>query len=233
MTRTAQVDRGSAPSSVQWNTTVQNQDPSSSGTRLKRLITSAALVISVEEVDGERLGHSDRRDQPGSQLVVGIAERSLPVAGVARGDVEVALLIAELPQWSVAPLGAVMQAMDPAVLGLLERVPGHDVVALEDGQPGSDVSQRDRQIDDITVDLDRRVAGANVEGPPVPEDHVLVGVLGARGGQDRAQTEEQCTLGDPGRAVGRAGRTEGRHAEEQGPYRGPELGDRRDVHTEE
>jgi hypothetical protein len=56
-----------------------------------------ALVVPVEEVDRERLGVvGDRLEHFAVEGILGIAWGRLPAAGVAAGDVEVALLVAEV-----------------------------------------------------------------------------------------------------------------------------------------
>lgn len=127
---------------------------------------------------------------------------------------------------SIAP--AVQATIDPAAR-LAEGVVGDHVISLQHRQPGADVSQRDRQVDDVVDLLDDPVSRADVKAAPVAVDDLQVWVLRPRRGQQRSQAEEKRALSDSRGAVRRAGSRRRLPLRGQRPHSGPNPGIRGDV----
>src|SRR5580693_5971015 len=75
----------------------------------------AALVIPVEQVDGQRLPARDRLRGGVVRGIVRITERALPEAGVADRYVEVPGLAGEYPRVSMLVAAVVPRVEQPAV----------------------------------------------------------------------------------------------------------------------
>jgi hypothetical protein len=61
----------------------------------------AALVVAVEQIDRQQLAGEERLAQAGAEGIVGLANRPLPEAGVAGGDVQITRLLAMLGRLGV------------------------------------------------------------------------------------------------------------------------------------
>ena len=113
-----------------------------------------------------------------------------------------------------------MVASDPA--GLTHA----HAPALADADAGADIAQAEGEVDAAVV-LGDPVAAACVDPVLLDEHDLLNRVVEPGLGEDRTPLLLQRELGDPGRAVRRADRREGRYCENQRPKAGGQRRDRR------
>jgi hypothetical protein len=135
-----------------------------------------------------------------------------PEPDVAARDVEIAALAAEIAEVRLLRGPLSLQELRPP--------------AVEHGQPGAAVTQRDRQVQPPVGELDDAAVTGHVQPVVVPESHPLDRVVLPGGDQHRPQPRQHRELGHPRRAVRRLDRAERGDSEHQRPTGSRERGDR-------
>lgn len=169
----------------------------------------AALGVAVEHVHRHRLAGLDPLAGLRELGLARITKRALPEADVAHRNVEVAREAAEILERRRG--GG--SAEDP--LGVEEP-------AVQDGDPGAHLAQRDRQPDGLLACLDGGPASRRREPLAVGEMDLLHPVLEAREHQDGPELGEQGALGDPRRPICRTDGGKRRAGQRQSSARGGE-----------
>ncbi len=176
----------------------------------------AALEVAVEEVDRERAACGDGLARGDELCRARVTVGALPEADVSGGDVEV--------------------AREPGERRRIERrvaarhASHGEPPAVEHGDPGAGVPERDREVDRLVGRLGDGAAARHLEPLQVGEPDPLRGILAPRGDEQRPQPGEERPLGDAGRPVRRLHRGEGRRGEHERPDGSRERGDRHPAH---
>jgi hypothetical protein len=157
-------------------------------------------VVAVEEIDRDAPGRPDGVLHRHVQLAARVAQCRLPVADVARCDVEIALLLGE----SARVRRGVASAMSRRAEGILCDKGGGfrlEPLSAQMRDARTHVAQRDREIDDPLVLTHERPPRFDYEYAAVGELNLLGGISGAGARKHWAQPREQRPLGDPGAAA--------------------------------
>jgi hypothetical protein len=135
-----------------------------------------AFMVTVEQVNRDRLRCGSGIPGHRIQRLIGIAKRPLPEARVAGGYVNVASQPAEF--LAVRRIGAGQPLRG-------------EVPAMEHRDTGSGVAEPDDQVDRVGPHLERRAAALDLHPVLVVKRHLLRWVLETRGHEHRAQSGEQ------------------------------------------
>jgi hypothetical protein len=145
-------------------------------------------LVAVEHLDADWLASGTCLGDRRVRVVVGIAERPLPQANIAGGNVQVSRLKAHFVDRNVID-GAGEDARP-------DRPRAHD------GDAGADVAEADRQVDDPVDVLYNPAATVNHDPMLVDEHYLLLGVVDSGLHQHGSALIDERGLGDPRRPVG-------------------------------
>src|SRR5580693_4875525 len=140
-----------------------------------------ALVVAVQQVDGQRLTILDGLASTLVVLAAGVAERTLPEAGVAGRNVQVAGLVGEVFR---------ARAVFPAQVPRVKSPP------VQHGQPAAGVAQRCRQQNRPVLLLRERPSATEQHVIAALEIDLLRAIVQLRWNEQRAEPRHQGTLGN-------------------------------------